>query len=258
EPLLVNYTITESCATPASTREILTLIYPSPNASPIEVTAQSQIVTSYLPEMTWCIGPPIALIPLTGPPYLNSSSNGTIQYSTSMDGPMSCETVYVPIATTVCATTLTGIASKITVSECDQEITFSSECGFSLETPTPTGSNNYTLVTLAPTIRSMLTYYLAPWQSLTTGGTPSDVDIKMCTVLGSGKLECSCYREVWEVVVVTETMTTQRHIQLATTLTGPGTLLVETMQVFITDTVETIDLSTTLLIGEEIETESTS
>jgi hypothetical protein len=41
-------------------------------------------------------------------------------------------------------------------------------------------------------------------------------------------------------------------------VTGPGTLFVATVQAVFTDTVETIDLSVTLLLETEIETESSN
>ncbi|CAO2657180.1 Nn.00g033060.m01.CDS01 [Neocucurbitaria sp. VM-36] len=264
-PVLVNYTITElvqhtttyistePCPASATSHTIYSIIFPSPDASPIEITAQSQVVTSYIPEMTWCVGPPIALLPITGPPYLNATTN----YTTLIEGTGSCETAYAPLQTTVCATTLTGLASKVTVTDCDQEITFSTECGFTLETPTPV-TTNHSLITPAPTVKRMFTYWLAPWQSLTAGESPADVDVKICSVLEDGELECIRYQEVWEVVLVTQTVTTERTIQFSTTVSGPGTLLVETLQTTITDTVESIDLSTILLLETEIEAESTS
>ncbi|KAF2797098.1 hypothetical protein K505DRAFT_270238 [Melanomma pulvis-pyrius CBS 109.77] len=258
EPLAIKFTVTEQCPTATPTRPpILSIVYPSPDADPVEVTAQSQVVTSYIPEMTWCVGPPVGFIQMTanvtGPPYLNHST----EYSTIIEGTGSCETIYVPTETTICATTLTGLASKVAITECDQEITFSSECGFTLETPTLTASN-FSLITPAPSVKQMMTYWMAPWQSLTGGDTPSDVDIKICTVLDNDKLECLRYQEVWEVVVVTKTVTSQRQVNLATTITGPGTLIMETIQIYITDTIETIDLSTILMLETEIETETTS
>jgi hypothetical protein len=247
-------TITGQCPTPTPSSTIYGTIFPSPNASPIEITAQSQIVTSYVPEMTWCVGPPIALIALTGAPYLNAT---TTNYTTVIGETGSCETMYAPIATTVCATTLTGLGSKVPITDCDQEVTFSTECGFTLEMPTPitTGAS---IITPAPSVKRLFTYWLAPWQSLTAGDTPSDVDVKICTVLDEGDFECIRYQEVWEVIVVTKTFTTTRSIGLTATVSGPGTLIIETLQQIITDTIETIDLSTTLLLETEIETESTS
>jgi hypothetical protein len=252
DPLIFDYSISEQC--PASTPSTYSLLYPSPDASAVEITSQSQVVTSYLPEMTWCVGPPVAYAAVSRKaPYLNDSN----EYEIITAGTPRCETVYVPTATTVCATTLTGIASKITVSECDQKVTFSSECGLTLEIPTPVTSDS-SLITPAPIVKRMSTYWIAPWQSLTAGKAPSDVDIKVCTVQKDESLECLFYREVWEVFVVTKTVTTHREVHLATTVTGPGTLIVETLTAIITDTVETIDLSTTILLETGIETESTS
>lgn len=253
----LNLTTIDQCPVPSPTLPpVLTIVYPSPDAQPVNITSQSQVVDSWYPEMTWCVGPPIALVPIvtqTSPPYVNAST----AYSTITAGTESCETVYAPITTTVCATTLTGLASKVTVSECDQEVTFSSECGFELETPTPTISNS-SLITPAPSVKRMTTFWLAPWQSLTLGETPSDVDIKVCTVLEDETLECRRYQEVWEVVVVTQTTTTEREVQLSTTVTGPGTLLIETLQAHITDTVVFFNLTTTLILETQIEIETTS
>jgi hypothetical protein len=252
DPLIFDYSISEQC--PAPTPPVYSLFYPSPDASAVEITSQSQVVTSYLPEMTWCVGPPVAFAAVsTKAPYLNHST----EYEIVTAGAPRCETAYVPTNTTVCATTLTGLASKVTVSECDQEITFSSDCGFTLETPAPVTSDS-SLITPAPTVKRMTTYWVAPWQSLTAGEAPSEVDIKVCTVQEDDSLECLLYREVWEVFVVTKTITTHREVHLTTTVTGPGTLIIETMTALITDTVETIDLSTTLLLETGIETESTS
>ncbi|KAH8727019.1 hypothetical protein GQ44DRAFT_145564 [Phaeosphaeriaceae sp. PMI808] len=156
--------------------------------------------------MAWCVGPPIGLIPIIGAPYQNASTN----YTTTMAGTGRCEAVYTPAATIVCATTPTELASKVTVINCDQEVTFSTERGFTLENPTPVTSNS-SLITPAPTVKRMFTYWLAPWQSLTAGETPSDVDVKVCTVLDDGNLECIRYQDVWEIVVVTRTLTISQY-----------------------------------------------
>jgi hypothetical protein len=248
------FTTTQQCPTPTKTPTIFSIVFPSPDASPIEITAQSQVLTSYIPEMTWCVAPPVAFSALTAP-YLNAT---TTNYTTIIEGTGSCETVYAPIETTVCATTLTGLASKVTITDCDQEVTFSTECGFTLETPTPIKTSNASLITPVPTVKKTFTYWLAPWQSLTAGETPSEVDVKKCTELDDGNLECIRYQEVWEVVMVTTTTTTVRSIGFTATVSGPGTLIIETIQAIITDTISTIDLSTTLLLETEIETESTS
>lgn len=246
--------ITEPYQTPTTTRTIHSIVFPSPNASPIEITTQSQVITSYMPEMTWCVAPAIFLYPVTGPPY----SNGSTSYRQSVEGTGKCETVFAPVKTTICATTLTGLGSRISVTKCDQEITFSTEYGFTMETPTPTTTASSSLITPAPTLKRVLTYWLAPWQALTAGDTPEDVDVKVCTLLDEDNMECMRYQEVWQVVVVTSTSTTHRTIQVSTTVSGPGTIIVETVQSTITDTIESIDLSTVLMLETEIETESIS
>ena len=94
-PVTVNHTTMRSCTASISMHSVYSIVYPSPNAPPVEITAQSQVVTSYIPEMTWCVGPPIELVPITGPPYLN----GTPGYSTIVAGTGSCETMYAPLET---------------------------------------------------------------------------------------------------------------------------------------------------------------
>lgn len=260
DPLVLNSTSLEQCITASPSATIHSIIYPSPDASPVEITTQSQTITSFIPEMTWCVGPPVGLKRISTAPY----SNNSIEYETLVAGSGHCETVYVPTTTTVCATTLTGIATKITVSECDQVVTFSSECGFTLETPKPTPAsptlnNSLALITPAPTVRKLMTYWMAPWQSLTAGDTPSDVDMKICRILDNGdEMECTQFQEVWEVIIVTTTSTSTHDVQLTTTVSGPGTLMIETMKVHVTDTFEIVVLSTSLLLESEVKTESTS
>jgi hypothetical protein len=53
-------------------------------------------------------------------------------------------------------------------------------------------------------------------------------------------------------------MTRQHTVQISTTVSGPGTLIIATATGIYTDTIESIDLSTVLLLETEIETESIS
>ncbi|KAH6620534.1 hypothetical protein C7974DRAFT_315963 [Boeremia exigua] len=264
----VSFTITETATATATSTETttlspppppvstLTVIYPSPDAAPVEVTSISQVVTSYIPEATFCVGPALYFSSISGGPFFNGSANVT-QY---ISGTTSCSTEYLTTTKTICATTLTGIASKITVSECDQEITFSSECGYSLETPPPTPAtpSNCPLITPAPTIYSLTTYWLAPWQSLTSGAAPSDVAVKVCTQLADGTAQCQRYQEVWEVFPVTSTLTTALPITFSRTLAGPGALIIDASTSFINSTAEVVDLSKTLRLETEVTLEGTS
>lgn len=260
----VNFTITESFTTtetttlpsPPSPVSTLTVIYPSSDAAPVEVTSMSQVVTSYIPEATFCVGPALYFSSIAGGPFFNGSANIT-QY---ISGSSNCDVEYSTTTKTICATTLTGLASKVTVSECDQEITFSSECGYSLETPTPTPATTSLspLITPAPTVRRLMTYWLAPWQSLTAGDAPSDVDVKVCTVLDDSNMKCQRYQEVWEVVVITSTVSTSYPVTFSRTVSGPGALIFDSSTSYINSTTEFISLSKTLRLDTEITIESTS
>lgn len=268
----VDFTVTDTITATATTTETttetttlslppppvstLTVIYPSSDAAPVEVTSVSQVVTSFIPEATFCVGPALYFSSIVGAPFYNGSANVT-QY---ISGTSSCDIEYSTTTKTICATTLTGLASKVTVSECDQEITFSSECGYSLETPTPTPATTSAsaLITPAPTVRRLMTYWLAPWQSLTAGDAPSDVDVKVCKVLDDGNMQCQRYQEVWEVVVVTSTVTTSYPVTFSRTLAGPGALIFDSSTSYINSTTEFISLSKTLRLETEVTVESTS
>lgn len=166
------------------------------------------------------------------------------------------------------------------MSECEQEITFSSECGFTLETPSASPSptldrredgdgngDGNAMITPAPlpTIKTLMTYYLAPWQSLTAGSMPSDVDIKVCALLPDdtpldeeSSMECTRFSEVWEVVTVTRTFTTEREVLLSTTVVGPGVMFIESLRAEIADTLVLLDLSTRVGLEMSVETETVS
>lgn len=248
-------TETKTLPPPPPPLSTLTVIYPSPSAAPIEVTSTSQVITSFIPLATFCVGPARYFSSISGGPFTNGSPNVTAYDS----GTGSCSTAYSTTTKTICATTLTGLASKITVSECDQEITFSSEAGFTLVTPSPTSAsaNAAALITPCATVRRLHTYYLAPWQSITAGTPPADVDVKICTELGNGTELCSRYKEVWEVVPVTSTLTLQLPVTFSRTVEGPGALIFDASTSYINSTTTIVDLSKTLRRETEVLVEST-
>jgi len=98
--------------------EILTFFTPSPFADLVPITKQSQVETSYVPQLTLCGPPPLTLVSgkltlqetTTQPPYRNLSS-------LSLPRNESCYTVYSSTATTICATVLIGIATRVTISQ---------------------------------------------------------------------------------------------------------------------------------------------
>jgi hypothetical protein len=124
----------------ASKIAVLTYITPSPSASPVGVTSQSQIVTSFVPQFTLCELPFVEFFSISTPRI--SANPTTAPYknvSVSLpSGTGECTTIYSPTITMVCATVITALVDKYTVSECPQEITFSAELDYVLVTPTST------------------------------------------------------------------------------------------------------------------------
>ncbi|KAJ8606064.1 hypothetical protein MRB53_041219 [Persea americana] len=207
-----------------STPSALTTIYPSPGASPILVTSQSALITTFIPQFTLCELPPIegftatasvSTIP-TSPPYLDYS------FSTP-PGNGSCTTIYSADQSIVCATQLTDLTTTYTVTNCNQDITFSTEYGYSLILPTPTtsyaniaSSPSAVLVTPPPSVQTLTTYYLAGWQALTGGGPPSDV--KICEGFANGTEKCILEYYKWKTSLLTMTSQVTTSINLTTTI----------------------------------------
>ena len=236
----------------------LTVIYPSPSAAPIEITSTSQVITSFIPLATFCVGPARYFSSIAGGPFTNGSANVTAFDS----GTSSCSVAYSTTTKTICATTLTGLVSRITVSECDQEITFSSEAGFTLVTPSPptpasTNVNAAALITPRPTLQRLHTYYLAPWQSITAGVPPSDVDVKLCTEQANGTEQCTRYKEVWEIVPVTSTSTIHLPATLSRTIEGPGKFIFDASTSYVDSTTVFVGLSKMLRLETEVLGQST-
>ena len=119
---------------------VLTYITPSPGASPVAITKQSQTVGSFVPEFTLCELPPLEFFPISRQPVPTGISAAPYRnYSISTwPGNGTCTTIYSATITMVCATTLTALAKKYIVTDCVQELTFSTEYGYVLVTPTPT------------------------------------------------------------------------------------------------------------------------
>lgn len=336
-----------SNATDSGGNEILTFVTPSPGATPVAITTQSQIVTSYVAQFTLCDLPPVAQVVVTSGNY--SITTPSTSYTPSIGtGTGTCTTIYSPTITMVCATVLSGLASRHTVSSCNQDITFSSQFGFVLVTPTassslvvtassgnatsivtdipdvsisvpsavsaltglsdsslntstisftiPTSSGNLlslvdTIPTLissvsdlalstttpsaslidlirrdtitaapVPTIQTLTTYYVAPWQQLTAAGAPSDVDQKVCTTLDDGTVECVVEYYIWQTSLATITTLITTSINLTTTIHGPSQFVVETLTANLTGVMTTYSLNTAMFLeyATEIETTSTA
>ncbi|THY68399.1 hypothetical protein D6C87_01518 [Aureobasidium pullulans] len=242
---------------------VLTYITPSPGGSPIPVTQQSQLVSSNVPIFTLCALPPEAFFPITATPTQTTAPYKN--YSISIPpGPGTCTTIYSPTVTMVCATVLTGIDRMYSVTQCGQDITFSSDFGYVLATPSPTlrtatdSSGTAALITPAPTVQALTTYYVAPWAELTSAGPPTNVDRKICATYANGTEECVVEYYVWKTSLVTIPTSTVTSINLTTTVAGPSQIIVETFVANITEILTTFSMSTTMELTWSVETETTN
>ncbi|SMY29788.1 unnamed protein product [Zymoseptoria tritici ST99CH_1A5] len=252
---------------------ILTYITPSPGMEPVPVTEQSQLVSSFAPLFTLCELPPKAIFPLTSRPTTIASTALWSNVSVSIPtGSGTCTTIYEPTVTMVCATTLTGLVQKYTVSRCSQDITFSTEYGFvlakptesidlsavgassSAATPAPTTFANVSAVatssapaiTAAPTVQRLTTYFLAPWQAVTAGEAPTEVALKVCAGYANGTTECIRQYEVWQTALLTESATRTTSVNISTTLHGLSQIIIETFAANITEAMTTFRMTTDL------------
>ena len=204
----VSTTTEETTTTRASfttTITVLTFVTPSPSASAIAITSQSQLVTSYIPQLTACpittYGPPLPKrqVPHSSGPiysYSNSSRPTTKPFP-------SCSVLYSPTITPICHTTLTPLGGiPTTITACDQNIAFKTDYGFYYP------SNG--------TVELVPTTYVAPWNSVTTGVPAGTVLAYVCPSGGT----CTEYAETWYTEVFQATETSMSTVDINTVVTG--------------------------------------
>lgn len=163
-----------------STNENYTFSMPTPRIIQPILTSQEMVVSSIIPIFEVCNTP---------------GSNTT-----------SCLTIFKTITTTYCSTVLTYAFTKLTISDCEEHITFSTQSSYSLTSTirpiiTPAVSiisSSSTSLTPTTYIQSIVSYYFAPWQSLASG-TPSNVTLKICTSDLFEEESCIIVQEVWVV-----------------------------------------------------------
>ena len=253
-------------------RDVIAYFTPSPAADPMPITEQNQVATSFAPQFTVCILPPVAFVPLNQTTGLNGTAVDSDETEESPEPTIfvasipvaneTCSTFFRPSSTTICATILTGLATRVTVTDCEQEVTFSSQLGFELETPAPVtadrANRSTTTLLASPTVQTFVTYYRAPWQSLTAGHVPKDVEATVCRMNDDGSHdECVEVRELWSVVPVIMTSTITSEVDFTTVVAGPAKVRVETIEMDVTRKVSEISLSTILTLEYEFESERT-
>lgn len=219
-----------STINPTFTHPSLTFV--TIRAMPIRITKQMQYVTSYSPIMTIC---PLAGQALPNQPDLSISSLSTaLVDSTNATLPSSgilprnpdlagksvlprqtsndfstCSIFWEPIATPICHTTLSPLAAPlITVTECHQSVTFSSQFGYALASGTS-----------APTVETITTYYVVPWSDLSVGSVPTNGIVAQICTSGRGR-DCSTRNEKWDTRLSEYTQVTRKTVTVDTTIVG--------------------------------------
>ena len=135
---------------------VLTTVHASAGGAPIAITEQRQLITTYVAQ-TSCATPT---------PSAGAALNTTTP-------PSSCETVYVPEVTPICNTQLLPLAAApITITDCDQYATYSSQYGYSL-VPTNRTLAAGDMPHYVQAVQTMTTYWAAPWDEIVPGVTPT-------------------------------------------------------------------------------------
>lgn len=198
-----------------STITALTFFTPSPSADPIPITSQGQTVTSHVPILTIC--PFVSSIPSLPSLAVNTSfpattaslataasgyaSDGSALYrrqvAAATDTPYtnasvptsylsSCSVSYTPTTTQICHSTLTPLASPaITITDCIQQVTFSTDHGYTIVPGNKTSS-----------IIDLTSYYAARWDVI-ENGLPTGQGIRK-EVCSTGTIAgCSSVWEAW-------------------------------------------------------------
>lgn len=174
--------------TPPRTNTIVSIVTPSPSATPVTVTQQSQLVKSYIATLTSCTVKDIATVSV-----------------------IDCTTFYSTTLTPICHTTLHPLGNvPVIVSDCAQHLTFSSEQGLSTRVDQPSAQ-----CALATTI------YVAKWDQFTDHDVPQGtITAKVC---GTASNDCTTSYESWRRKSLEATKTSLVTMQWDSVVTGYAT-----------------------------------
>ena len=140
--------------------------------------------------------------------------------NTSMLQKTSCSIVFKTIVTTTCSTVLTYAFTQATISDCSQNITFSTQSSYSIVTATLTATTTPD-PNIPPSVttyfQSIVSYFIAPWQSL-AANTPSNVTVLVCEYDFTGASSCTTIQEVWAVYIENVPVITANTLIISTTL----------------------------------------
>ena len=219
--------------------------------APAAVSSQSQLVTASYPLYTLCSLPSTSLsLPSTSgfSTKVSPSPSETLITRSSRESPETaglsarsnddaCSTIYTTTSSAYCRTTLTGLYTQYTVTDCSQLITFSTDHGYSLRYSTSTANSLSTptsvtamttppVITPAPTVQTLTTNYLAYWTDLTAGTAPCQVTLKVCSSVDYTSQACVHSTETWDATTITSIATFRTEIDLLTAIHGPSELII--------------------------------
>jgi len=132
-----------------------------------------------------------------------------------------CSTVFKTLVSTTCSTVLTYAFTQTTITDCSQNITFSTQDSYSLVTATASPTVTPAPLSQPPAfttyIQSIVSYYIAPWQAL-AANAPSNVTVLVCQYDLSGDSTCTTIQEIWVVSTVDIPVITTSTLIISTIL----------------------------------------
>jgi hypothetical protein len=218
---------------------IVSIVTPSPGANPITITSQAEIITSYGLFYSIC---PLSASSIISAPFANASVTFTMP-----PAPPDCSTSFTPTVTPICNTALIGLATSVSITNCSQSVTFSTAYNYSVD------------VSPTPHVRIITTYFIAGWQELVDGAVPTLVGARECSA-DTASLTTTCVDslESWAIVNVTAITTTESHVTIAESISGPSVIMVQTFRSDITATETFVNVDTILIASRLVDVETIS
>jgi hypothetical protein len=182
--------------------ETYTYSVPDPRIVTPKLTSQGMVVTSVVAAYEIC----------------NTPGSNTSSYST----------VFQNITTSICSTVLTAWFTSVTVTDCNQDITFSTQSSYYLATATsvpiatpalPASQASSQCPTAATYVQSVVSYFIAPWKSL-AANTPTKITVLICKFDQDGSKTCQEIKEVWVVHTEYVPVTSTSTVSISTSFTA--------------------------------------
>lgn len=134
-------------------------------------------------------------------------------------------TNYETQTTSSCSTVLDGFFTQVSITDCSQSVTFSTQSSFLLNSTTLPATGFFGSPATSTYVQSVVAYSIAPWQSVAAGDM-SHITVVSCT-FGSNDIEtCTSVQETLEVhvdyVPVVSTATLSTTVMIAERFSNVG------------------------------------